>query len=127
MLGAQQDTATGSGRLRYRCSCGEENDVQRAAIRRGAFQDAHGLAARRGRQGQQRGATKAGLGLEDIRSLSIPVPPRSEQDEIARRVDHILERADALTVRVGLAEGKVDRSTQSLLAKVFRSELALTD
>jgi hypothetical protein len=30
-------------------------------------------------------------------------------------------------VRVGLAEGKVDRSTQSLLAKVFRSELALTD
>jgi type I restriction enzyme S subunit len=71
----------------------------------------------------QRGATKAGLGLDDIRALRIPLPPAVEQVEIARRVDQLLALADALEQRIEVASRRVDRSSQAVLAKAFRGDL----
>jgi type I restriction enzyme, S subunit len=85
------------------------------------------VAARTGGQAQletlQRGATKAGLGLQDLRALSIPIPPRAEQDEIVRRVDHLFEVVDALHSRIDVASRGIDLSSQAVLAKAFRGDL----
>jgi len=75
----------------------------------------------------QRGATKAGLGLDDIKALSIPLPPAEEQMEIARGVDQFMSIADALEFRVYAASRRIDRSSQAVLAKAFRGEFAFAD
>lgn len=74
----------------------------------------------------QRGATKAGLGLDDIRSLSIPVPPREEQDEIAQRVDRLFGAADELTRRIDKCGRQVGRISQAVLSQAFRGDFILT-
>jgi type I restriction enzyme S subunit len=71
----------------------------------------------------QRGATKAGLGLDDIRALCIPLPPFEEQVEIARRVDQLMSLADRLDSRIDAASRRIDRSSQAVLAKAFRGDL----
>jgi len=72
----------------------------------------------------QRGATKAGLGLDDIRALRIPMPPADEQAEIARRVDQLMSFADGLDSRVNNASRRIDQSSRAVLAKAFRGDLA---
>jgi type I restriction enzyme S subunit len=73
----------------------------------------------------QRGATKAGLGLDDIRALRIPLPPFGEQFEIARSVDQLMSIADGLEFRIDRANHRIDRSSQAVLARAFRGELDL--
>ena len=75
----------------------------------------------------QRGMTKAGLTLEDIRSLAIQIPERPEQDEIVRRVEALFAYADRLEARYRAARAQVERLTPSLLAKAFRGELVPQD
>jgi type I restriction enzyme, S subunit len=72
----------------------------------------------------QRGATKAGLGLDDIRAMTMPLPPPLEQAEIVRRVSQLFGAADRLSQRVASASKRVDRSSQAILAKAFRGGLA---
>lgn len=45
-------------------------------------------------KGLQRGATKVGLGLDDIRSVHVPLPPLNEQIEIVRQLDTAYSAAD---------------------------------
>ena len=71
----------------------------------------------------KRGATKAGLGLDDIRSLAIPFPSFKEQTEIVRRVDQLFAHADRIEQQVNNALARVNTLTQSILAKAFRGEL----
>jgi len=71
----------------------------------------------------KKGATKAGLGLDDIRSLAIPFPPLSEQQEIVRRVEQLFAYADTIEKQVNNALARVNNLTQSILAKAFRGEL----
>ncbi|MBH0083006.1 restriction endonuclease subunit S [Salinibacterium sp. SWN167] len=49
---------------------------------------------------KQRGATKSGLGLDDIRSLAIVLPQPEEQFEIVRRLTVELEWLDRVLARV---------------------------
>lgn len=72
----------------------------------------------------KKGATKAGLGLDDIRSLAIPFPPLSEQQEIVRRVEQLLAYADTIEKQVNNALTRANNLTQSILAKAFRGELS---
>lgn len=72
----------------------------------------------------KKGATKAGLGLDDIRSLAIPFPPLSEQQEIVRRVEQLFVYADTIEKQVNNALTRVNNLTQSILAKAFRGELS---
>lgn len=71
----------------------------------------------------KRGVTKAGLGLDDIRSLAIPLPSEEEALEIVRRVRNLLAFADQVEQRVKDAQAPVNHLTQSILAKAFRGEL----
>ena len=71
--------------------------------------------------------TKAGLGLDDIRSVWIPFPPLEEQYEIVRRVEDLFKIADQIEERYQKARAYVDKLTQSILAKAFRGELVPQD
>lgn len=89
------------------------------------------LASREGGQIQfqdlQRGATKVGLGLDDIRSVAIPFAPIEEQQEIVRRVDAMFKLAEAVEKRVAAATARAEKLTQAILAKAFRGELVPTE
>jgi type I restriction enzyme S subunit len=92
---------------------------------------AYFLAAMNGGQRQfqnlQRGATKVGLGLDDIRSVWIARPPIEEQHEIVRRVEALFTLADTIEKRVGAATKRAEKLTQAILAKAFRGELVPTE
>lgn len=74
-------------------------------------------------QAFKRGATKAGLRLDDIRSLAIPFPAIEEQVEIVRRVAKLFAFADGIEQRTKVALERVNNLTQSILATAFRGEL----
>jgi len=75
----------------------------------------------------QRGVTKAGLGLDDIKGIRVPSPPMEEQHEIVRRVEALFKTADQVEARHLKAKVQVDKLTQSILAKAFRGELVPQD
>lgn len=75
----------------------------------------------------QRGATKVGLGLDDIRSVWVATPSASEQDEIVHRIESALKLADGVEERYRKAKASVDKLTQSILAKAFRGKLVPQD
>jgi type I restriction enzyme S subunit len=56
-------------------------------------------------------------------SILIPVPPRKEQAEIARRVDMAFKRVDAIKQEVERTAELLDRLDQVTLTKAFRGEL----
>ena len=89
------------------------------------------LASREGGQAQfqdlQRGATKVGLGLDDIKSVTIPFPPIEEQHEIVRRVETLFKLADAIEKKVAAANPRVEKLTQAILSKAFRGKLVPTE
>jgi len=92
---------------------------------------AYFLSARNGGQHQffnlQRGATKVGLGLDDIKSIYIAHPPLAEQQEIVRRVEALFALADQIEARYAKAKAHLGKLTQSILAKAFRGELVPQD
>ena len=91
---------------------------------------AYYLAAKHGQDqllSLQRGATKVGIALDDIKNVWIAQPPIAEQQEIIRRVDALFKTADALEARYLKAKAHIDKLAQSILAKAFRGELVLQD
>lgn len=62
-----------------------------------------------------------------INNLKIYFPSLAEQTEIVRRVEQLFAFADQLDVRVKAAKARIDRLTQSILAKAFRGELVPQD
>lgn len=73
------------------------------------------------------GGGKPGLNLSNIRDLAFVLPPKAEQTEIVRRVEQLFAFADQLEAKVATAQARVDRLTQSILAKAFRGELVPQD
>jgi type I restriction enzyme, S subunit len=74
-----------------------------------------------------RGGNQAALNAQKVRELVIPMPPMDEQREIVRRVDAYLEVAASILERVRTASGQVERSSQAILDKAVRGELASAD
>lgn len=69
--------------------------------------------------GKNRGATKAGLNFDDVRSVSVPVPPADLQARYAEQVERVdTQRGGALT-----AQAAWDQLFASLQASAFRGEL----
>ncbi|TAL17641.1 hypothetical protein EPN96_04820 [bacterium] len=75
----------------------------------------------------QRGATKVGLALGNIRSLEFSMPNYEEQHEIVRRIEALFALADAIEKRVADATRRVEKITQAILAKAFSGELVATE
>ncbi|EAZ98519.1 restriction endonuclease subunit S [Marinobacter sp. ELB17] len=76
-------------------------------------------------QGQMIGV---GTGLQhihliDLRKDLIPVPPLEEQIEIVHQVDQLFAYAERVEQQVNNALARVNKLTQSILAKAFRGEL----
>ncbi|MHC4618372.1 MAG: restriction endonuclease subunit S [Planctomycetota bacterium] len=89
------------------------------------------IASREGGQKQflkmQRGATKTGLGLDDIRNLAVPIAPVLEQNEIVSEIERHFSIADQIeqTIEQGLKQS--DRLRQSILKKAFEGKLVSQD
>ena len=85
------------------------------------------LASRDGGQNQfiqlQRGATKKGLGLNDIRSIKIPLPPLAEQDRIVAEVERCLSVADEMENTIEQSLKQAERLRQSILRRAFEGKL----
>ncbi len=73
------------------------------------------------------GSTIPQVNNTDISPLVIPLPPLAEQTEIVRRVEQLFAFADQLEARVKAAQTRINRLTQSILAKAFRGELVPQD
>jgi type I restriction enzyme S subunit len=70
-----------------------------------------------------RGGTKSGLGLEDIRDVSIPLAPLAEQQRIADKLDTVLARVDACRDRLSRVAPLLKRFRQSVLAAATSGRL----
>lgn len=73
------------------------------------------------------GSAIKNLHLTDMKVLAIPFAPLEEQAEIVRRVEQLFAFADQLEAKVATAKARIDRLTQSILAKAFRGELVPQD
>jgi type I restriction enzyme S subunit len=89
------------------------------------------LASRDGGQNQfiqlQRGATKKGLGLNDIRSIKIPLPPFAEQQRIISEVERRLSVADEMEKTIEQSLKQAERLRQSILKRAFEGKLVPQD
>jgi type I restriction enzyme S subunit len=73
------------------------------------------------------GAGKPGLNLNNVRDVSISLPPLLEQKEIVRQVDKLFALADKLEAHYHRAMARVEKFPQAILAKAFRGELVPQD
>jgi type I restriction enzyme S subunit len=71
----------------------------------------------------QRGATKVGLGLDDIRAVNIPLPPLFEQQKIIEEIEQRFSIADEIEKTVDINLKKAERLRQSILKKAFEGKL----
>ncbi|AMD01478.1 restriction endonuclease subunit S [Halomonas chromatireducens] len=69
------------------------------------------------------GNNQMALNKKKVQELPFPLPPLEEQAEIVRRVDQLFAFADQVEQQVKNAQARVDKLTQSILAKAFRGEL----
>ncbi|MHB8762001.1 MAG: restriction endonuclease subunit S [Coriobacteriia bacterium] len=70
------------------------------------------------------GGVQPNLSLGVIRDTMVPLPPEAEQVEIVRRVESLLSGADDLVRHIDRAAAQVERTSQAVLAKAFRGEIA---
>lgn len=63
------------------------------------------------------------INKKQLSAIPVPVPPIEEQTEIVRLVDQYFAFADAIEQQVKKAQQRVDKLTQSILAKAFKGEL----
>ncbi len=70
---------------------------------------------------------QASINQGDVKACKVPLPSVEEQTEIVRRVEQLFAFADQLEAKVNEARTRIDRLTQSILAKAFRGELVPQD
>tara|TARA_R110001583_G_scaffold195364_2_gene372300 strand:+ start:432 stop:1799 length:1368 start_codon:yes stop_codon:yes gene_type:complete len=73
------------------------------------------------------GSTMVNLNQKIIKGLSIHFPSFEEQNEIFRRVESLFIMADTAEKQYSDAKVRINRLTQSILAKAFRGELVTQD
>ncbi len=92
---------------------------------------AYFLAAQEGGQKQfeelRRGATRAGLGLADIRNLKFLLPTYEEQLEIIRCIEEQYGFAKQLETQYKETQVRLQQTIPKLLEKAFRGELVPQD
>ena len=89
------------------------------------------LACRVGGQSQflkmQRGATKVGLGLDDIRNVLIPLAPAVEQERIVAEAERLLSVAADASQIAGTQRARVTSLRQAVLKWAFEGKLVDQD
>lgn len=69
------------------------------------------------------GVAQQKVNLKKFRKLTLKLPRLEEQTEIVRRVDQLFAQADRIEQQAQAALERVNKLTQSILAKAFRGEL----
>jgi type I restriction enzyme S subunit len=75
----------------------------------------------------QRGATKVGLGLDDIKAVDVPLPPILEQNAILAEVERRLSIVAGAETQVDANLRRADRLRQSILKQAFSGQLVPQD
>lgn len=70
-----------------------------------------------------KGAAQPNLNTDIIKNWKITLPPLSEQEEIVKKVESLLAKADAIEQKYFALKQEIDALPQSILAKAFRGEL----
>ena len=78
-------------------------------------------------QSMKRGATKIGLGLDDIRSVLVPLPPLAEQHRIVAEVERRLSVIDQLESVSETNLKRAERLRQAILKRAFEGKLVPQD
>lgn len=73
------------------------------------------------------GTTIKHLTGKALKKYPLPIPPLEEQKEIVRRVESLFALSNAAERQYDEAKKRIDRLTESLLAKAFRGELVPQD
>lgn len=92
----------------------------------GWFLDAESGGQRQFRE-LRRGATKAGLGLNDIRSIDVPLPPLDHQLEIVAAIETHFSRLDAAVASLTRAKANLKRARASVLKAAVEGRLVPTE
>jgi predicted GIY-YIG superfamily endonuclease len=71
----------------------------------------------------QRGATKVGLGLDDIKAIQFGLPPIEEQEEIVRIIEEKLSSIEHLNNELDQQLIKAEKNKQSVLASSFSGRI----
>jgi type I restriction enzyme S subunit len=79
------------------------------------------------RQASYAGGGQPNIKLTMINPLPIPLPSQNEIAEIVNRVEMLFSHADTFEKQYFDAKIRLDRLTQSILAKAFRGELVEQD
>lgn len=74
-------------------------------------------------RGLQRGATKVGLGLEDIKAVNVPLPPLKEQAAIIQEVERLFSVDDEIEAVIETNLKRSERLRQTILKKAFLGRL----
>ncbi|PID45616.1 MAG: type I restriction endonuclease subunit S [Proteobacteria bacterium] len=69
------------------------------------------------------GVSQSNINAKKLSAYPLAVPQLEEQTEIVRRVEELFAYADKIEQQVQAATERVDKLTQSILAKAFRGEL----
>lgn len=69
------------------------------------------------------GSAQPNLSAKSLASYPIQIPSLKEQTEIIRRVEKLFAYADKVEAEANAAQERVNKLTQSILAKAFRGEL----
>jgi len=75
----------------------------------------------------QRGATKVGLGLDDIRNVAIPLPPLAEQETIVEAIEDQLSVIDHLESELEAKLKNAQALRQAILRQAFTGQLVPQD
>lgn len=75
----------------------------------------------------QRGATKVGLGLDDIRNVAIPLPPLSEQEAIVEAIEDQLSVVDHIEADLNIKRKSAQTLRQAILRHAFTGRLIPQD
>jgi type I restriction enzyme S subunit len=75
----------------------------------------------------QHGATKVGLGLDDIRNVAIPLPPLSEQEAIVEAIEDQLSVVDHLAADLNAKRKSAQTLRQAILRHAFAGHLVQQD
>ena len=73
------------------------------------------------------GVSQSNINAQKLAHFEIPLPPLEEQKEIVRQVDKLFALADKVETHYQKAKARVDKLSQSVLAKAFRGELVPQD
>jgi len=76
---------------------------------------------------KDRGVTRSGLGLDDIRAVAVPDLSVSESEEVVRKINSSFKWLDKIATEHARAEHLLPKLDQAILAKAFRGRLVPQD